>query len=471
MVTTEIFKLDNDDYNSDSFETGRRISERLYNFPFFVAIIFLSPLLIFFYQCYPAMGVTTSERERCEQTIKNSMDGTPLTKSPDPESHEKVGNEASRPHLGPCSGGEFPKEAKIQHTTYEEPHYTLENSFRAPLSPFPPRVVTLNVYATPYAFTPNNEPLYLRYGTLEAAEAADAAFSIICTDKTMKSPSLGQGKGRLNMTSRVQSMSIPTSSAQTPRDSREIANRKHMDEEDQCDCSYYIHPKDGGRDQAGNQERHRHIQCGSTARRNSENTTVLRTPVIQGSRKVTILEAPDQSTQKDSPDSEVILVDRETIVASTNKSGRQKSIITNPVSTDPLLFHKIEGVSRCNAVSPGYKRSSPSPDCETKIHSKRSRMVWSLHLHKRFLAAVNKINLDKAVPTTILQEMRVEGVTRENVASHLQKHRGMLKKEKDEEERSLLVQALAEKMTGASSTHVPVTEEMVINAVKEESRP
>ena len=37
--------------------------------------------------------------------------------------------------------------------------------------------------------------------------------------------------------------------------------------------------------------------------------------------------------------------------------------------------------------------------------------------------AVNHLGLDAAVPKTIMQMMNVEGLTRENVASHLQKYR------------------------------------------------
>eukprot|EP00775_Hariotina_reticulata_P005968 gene5968-6207_t len=59
---------------------------------------------------------------------------------------------------------------------------------------------------------------------------------------------------------------------------------------------------------------------------------------------------------------------------------------------------------------------------------KRPRLVWTTQLHKLFEEAVQKIGLEKAVPKTIMQYMNVEGLTRENVASHLQKYRLSLKK-------------------------------------------
>jgi SHAQKYF class myb-like DNA-binding protein len=55
--------------------------------------------------------------------------------------------------------------------------------------------------------------------------------------------------------------------------------------------------------------------------------------------------------------------------------------------------------------------------------SNRNRLVWNDELHRRFMNAVNHLGLDAAVPKTIMQMMNVEGLTRENVASHLQKYR------------------------------------------------
>jgi len=54
---------------------------------------------------------------------------------------------------------------------------------------------------------------------------------------------------------------------------------------------------------------------------------------------------------------------------------------------------------------------------------KRTRLVWTEELHQRFVEAVERIGIDKAVPKAILETMGVKGLTRENVASHLQKYR------------------------------------------------
>eukprot|EP01018_Ginkgo_biloba_P006434 Gb_15884 [translate_table: standard] len=59
---------------------------------------------------------------------------------------------------------------------------------------------------------------------------------------------------------------------------------------------------------------------------------------------------------------------------------------------------------------------------------KKPRVVWSVELHQQFVSAVNQLGIDKAVPKRILELMNVQGLTRENVASHLQKYRLYLKR-------------------------------------------
>ncbi|PSR95093.1 Transcription factor LUX like [Actinidia chinensis var. chinensis] len=59
---------------------------------------------------------------------------------------------------------------------------------------------------------------------------------------------------------------------------------------------------------------------------------------------------------------------------------------------------------------------------------KRPRLVWTPQLHKRFVEVVKHLGVGNAVPKTIMQLMNVEGLTRENVASHLQKYRLYLKR-------------------------------------------
>ncbi|KAM0932150.1 putative response regulator and transcription factor RR-A-type family [Dioscorea sansibarensis] len=55
--------------------------------------------------------------------------------------------------------------------------------------------------------------------------------------------------------------------------------------------------------------------------------------------------------------------------------------------------------------------------------AKKARVVWTVDLHQKFVDAVNQIGFDKVGPKKILDLMNVPGLTRENVASHLQKYR------------------------------------------------
>uniref|UniRef100_A0A5B6YVB1 Putative two-component response regulator ARR12 n=1 Tax=Davidia involucrata TaxID=16924 RepID=A0A5B6YVB1_DAVIN len=65
---------------------------------------------------------------------------------------------------------------------------------------------------------------------------------------------------------------------------------------------------------------------------------------------------------------------------------------------------------------------------EDPASQKKPRVVWSIELHRKFVAAVNQLGIEKAVPKRILDLMNVEGLSRENVASHLQKYRLYLKR-------------------------------------------
>ncbi|ESQ32365.1 hypothetical protein EUTSA_v10005377mg [Eutrema salsugineum] len=52
--------------------------------------------------------------------------------------------------------------------------------------------------------------------------------------------------------------------------------------------------------------------------------------------------------------------------------------------------------------------------------TKKRRVVWDEELHSKFIEAVRYLGKDHAVPKRILERMNVDGITRENVASHLQ---------------------------------------------------
>ncbi|PWA43363.1 CheY-like superfamily [Artemisia annua] len=79
-------------------------------------------------------------------------------------------------------------------------------------------------------------------------------------------------------------------------------------------------------------------------------------------------------------------------------------------------------------VTPGKKRKDAEHKYDEKDfadHSsaKKARVVWTVDLHQKFVKAVNLIGFEKVGPKKILDLMNVPWLTRENVASHLQKYR------------------------------------------------
>ncbi|KAL3370035.1 hypothetical protein AABB24_007189 [Solanum stoloniferum] len=92
----------------------------------------------------------------------------------------------------------------------------------------------------------------------------------------------------------------------------------------------------------------------------------------------------------------------------------------------------IEGAD--GVLKPQKKKRETKEEEDTEMENddpsttKKPRVVWSVELHQQFVSAVNQLGIDKAVPKRILELMNVPGLTRENVASHLQKFRLYLKR-------------------------------------------
>ncbi|XP_010050237.2 two-component response regulator ARR12-like [Eucalyptus grandis] len=95
------------------------------------------------------------------------------------------------------------------------------------------------------------------------------------------------------------------------------------------------------------------------------------------------------------------------------KTAPQATGMKRPVLTDEEANAKDE--SNCQADDNASVR-------------KRTRVSWSPELHLKFVNAVQQLGINSAYPKQILEIMNVQGLTRENVASHLQKYRNMLKK-------------------------------------------
>ncbi|KAK6794403.1 hypothetical protein RDI58_007856 [Solanum bulbocastanum] len=59
---------------------------------------------------------------------------------------------------------------------------------------------------------------------------------------------------------------------------------------------------------------------------------------------------------------------------------------------------------------------------------RKSKLIWTEYLHNKFLEAITILGMKRAHPKRILEVMGIPELTRENVASHLQKYRLYLKK-------------------------------------------
>ncbi|CAF2069508.1 unnamed protein product [Brassica napus] len=86
--------------------------------------------------------------------------------------------------------------------------------------------------------------------------------------------------------------------------------------------------------------------------------------------------------------------------------------------TDSVKFQKKEDeTTKHNNKSTGIKNLSGNKPSRKKV------VDWTQELHKKFVQAVDQLGVDQAIPSRILELMKVDGLTRHNVASHLQKFR------------------------------------------------
>eukprot|EP01102_Stenamoeba_stenopodia_P011935 TRINITY_DN3704_c0_g1_i1.p1 TRINITY_DN3704_c0_g1~~TRINITY_DN3704_c0_g1_i1.p1 ORF type:complete len:226 (-),score=50.68 TRINITY_DN3704_c0_g1_i1:161-838(-) len=63
--------------------------------------------------------------------------------------------------------------------------------------------------------------------------------------------------------------------------------------------------------------------------------------------------------------------------------------------------------------------------------TKRNKLVWTQTLQQRFLFALDILGTFDATPSDVLHIMNVEGLTRGNISSHLQKYRGRLQQQEE----------------------------------------
>ncbi|GMN67598.1 hypothetical protein TIFTF001_037643 [Ficus carica] len=94
----------------------------------------------------------------------------------------------------------------------------------------------------------------------------------------------------------------------------------------------------------------------------------------------------------------------------------------------PMNSQMAKREHRRGAGSDNYEQENEN---DYATSSKRPKLVWTDELHNMFLQAIDMIDIEVARPKAILQLMNVPGLTRENISSHLQKHRLRLKSEQE----------------------------------------
>eukprot|EP00240_Pyramimonas_obovata_P001396 CAMPEP_0118934170 /NCGR_PEP_ID=MMETSP1169-20130426/13673_1 /TAXON_ID=36882 /ORGANISM="Pyramimonas obovata, Strain CCMP722" /LENGTH=501 /DNA_ID=CAMNT_0006877041 /DNA_START=320 /DNA_END=1825 /DNA_ORIENTATION=+ len=112
--------------------------------------------------------------------------------------------------------------------------------------------------------------------------------------------------------------------------------------------------------------------------------------------------------------------DHQEFVEGVTKLATEKAV--------PKRILDMMGVTGLTRESVASRLQDEVEDSDSLSMPKKPRVIWSVELHQGFVDAVNQLGIDKAVPKRILDLMGVSGLTRENVASHLQKYRLYLKR-------------------------------------------
>ncbi|PKI66294.1 two-component response regulator ARR2-like [Punica granatum] len=104
----------------------------------------------------------------------------------------------------------------------------------------------------------------------------------------------------------------------------------------------------------------------------------------------------------------------------------------NRNSPEPNFDHAHKSPKNSKRKNNGGDSSEHEQNDAILTPMKKQRVVWDSALHDQFVSAVTYLGINEAVPKKILELMNVPGLTRENVASHLQKYRQHQKKKAQE---------------------------------------
>ncbi|KAF8412519.1 hypothetical protein HHK36_000487 [Tetracentron sinense] len=103
---------------------------------------------------------------------------------------------------------------------------------------------------------------------------------------------------------------------------------------------------------------------------------------------------------------------------------KEEDDLTNGSKTGRNRSRHLQNEDGVRVEAGNLTKVSPPPNLGgTRSSRKKMKLDWTPELHKRFVQAVEQLGVDQAIPSRILDLMKVEGLTRHNVASHLQKYR------------------------------------------------
>uniref|UniRef100_A0A7S0J6B9 HTH myb-type domain-containing protein n=1 Tax=Calcidiscus leptoporus TaxID=127549 RepID=A0A7S0J6B9_9EUKA len=111
-------------------------------------------------------------------------------------------------------------------------------------------------------------------------------------------------------------------------------------------------------------------------------------------------------------------------------SAARDSLLKNSLAAPILSMYGGQALL-ADAADRSYAAPADPHEAEDVAAPKKPRFVWSSELHRRFEDAVRQLGIDAAKPQAISQLMGEEGEnapSRQNIKSHLQKYRQMVKK-------------------------------------------
>ncbi|MCD7461159.1 hypothetical protein HAX54_045411 [Datura stramonium] len=126
-------------------------------------------------------------------------------------------------------------------------------------------------------------------------------------------------------------------------------------------------------------------------------------------------------------------------------ASRMPENVTADTSRENTSSADIDAATRAHDLKGKRKayNDKSEENGENRDIEKKRRVVWTSKMHQNFLQAIQHLSYEKAVPKKIVEIMNEPGLTREHVASHLQKYRLYLKRVQESSAASIYDQVLS----------------------------